>query len=72
MSNNQLMTLYQSLPEDGKQEVIDFILFLANKESQKTVKPAENSVADNIFAAMDAAAVNVPVTWTREEINERS
>lgn len=66
----ELMEAYETLPEDQKQEVLDFVMFLKGRGDK--IEAYENSrKADVLMSAFEQATVNVPISWTREEIHER-
>ncbi len=66
----QLAEIYDALPDQAKQEAMDFLIFL--NEKWNTGKPDQKTKpSDAIMAAFREAEVNVPVTWTREDIHDR-
>ena len=66
----ELLEAYETLPEDDQKEVLDFVMFLKGRNNlSNSAKKAGK--ADALLAAFADATVNVPITWTREEIHER-
>ena len=69
--SEQIALALNSLSDAARQEAYDFIMFLCYKEKNgMKEKVLDNS--ERVLAAFDEAKVCVPITWTREEINERA
>lgn len=65
----QLLAIYNSLPESGQQEAYDFVMYLSSKWKNNSSNIDD---AKKVMAAFNEAKVCIPVNWTREEINERA